>query len=429
MTSPFRDRVYEQTTSTGTGTITLLGAPLGYQSFSVFGDGNQCYYVIAQNAANQWEVGKGTVHVTGGVTTLARTTVLASSNANALVNFNQTGRKDVRCPLPAQLMDWLVDPSTLIHADGSVAFSANQSFGGHKATNLADPTTGTDGANKEYVDAVAAAILAAAEAYADSLHTGDVTADNPTTVGDVPYWSTTARKLSSTSPLAVHTASSNKVETKVASFRAYNTAVDGATVIFDFDLADLWEVTLAGNRTLAYSHASKGQIVGVRLIQDGTGSRTVTWWANIRWHHSLAPVLDPTPAGSDLIFLECVGQDVYGVPIWEEVCRKSSAPRKGIYSNTDGATITFDLRKSPKHKVTLGGARTLALVESHVGQVFEVTLVQDGTGSRTVTWWAGISWAGGSAPTLSTAAGKADIFGFIETASGSYYGFVIGQGI
>lgn len=52
-----KDRVLETCTSPGTGTITLLGAVTGYQAFSTVGNGNTCYYAIAdQNGAN-WEVG------------------------------------------------------------------------------------------------------------------------------------------------------------------------------------------------------------------------------------------------------------------------------------------------------------------------------------------------------------------------------------
>jgi hypothetical protein len=252
---------------------------------------------------------------------------------------------------------------------------------------------------------------------------GNVTADSPTTEGAVPAWSSTDRKLRSSSSVAIHQSASDKLES-LASFRAVGAATDGTTVTFDLNLADYWKVTLGGNRTLAVSNVSVGQLIAIRLIQDATGGRTVTWWSGILWNHSLAPVLDPTAGGSDLIVLLCVGLDGYGVPIWEEVCRKSSAPRKGIYSDTDGSTITFDLRKSAKHKVTLGGTRTLALVESHVGQFFTLRIT---TAGHTVTWWSGISWAGGSAPTLS--ASGTDVFGFIETASGAYDGFVLGQGL
>ena len=88
------DRVRETTTTTGTGTITLAGAVNGYQAFSVVGNANTTYYCIAHQTANEWEVGVGTYTLSG--TTLARTTVLASSNAGSAVNFS-AGTKDVFC--------------------------------------------------------------------------------------------------------------------------------------------------------------------------------------------------------------------------------------------------------------------------------------------------------------------------------------------
>ena len=98
-------------------------------------------------------------------------------------------------------------------------------------------------------------------------------------------------------------------------------------------------------------------------------------------------------------------------------------------SDTDGATVTFDLAASNIHTVTLGGNRVLALSNASVGQVFIIRLLQDGSGSRTVTWFSTISWAGGSAPTLTTTASKADTFGFICTSSGNYDGYIIGQNV
>ena len=93
-----KDRVKETTTTTGTGTITLAGAATGFQSFSVIGDGNLTYYTIAGQSGGEWEVGIGTYTASG--TTLARTTVLASSNSGSLVNFS-AGTKDVFVTYPA----------------------------------------------------------------------------------------------------------------------------------------------------------------------------------------------------------------------------------------------------------------------------------------------------------------------------------------
>lgn len=92
------DRVKETTTTTGTGTVTLLGASTGYQSFAAVGNGNVTYYTIAATTGTEWEVGIGTYTSSG--TTLSRDTVLASSNSGSLVNFS-AGTKDVFVTYPS----------------------------------------------------------------------------------------------------------------------------------------------------------------------------------------------------------------------------------------------------------------------------------------------------------------------------------------
>ena len=92
------DRVKETTTTAGTGTVTLLGASTGYQSFAVIGDANTTYYTIAGQTGSEWEVGIGTYASSG--TTLARTAVISSSNSGSLVNFS-AGTKDVFVTYPA----------------------------------------------------------------------------------------------------------------------------------------------------------------------------------------------------------------------------------------------------------------------------------------------------------------------------------------
>jgi hypothetical protein len=91
------DRVLETTSVLGTGTVTLLGAQSGYQSFSVVGNGNTTYYTIADNTNFAWEVGVGTYN--SG--TLTRDTVLSSSNGGALVNF-VSGTKNIFLGMPSE---------------------------------------------------------------------------------------------------------------------------------------------------------------------------------------------------------------------------------------------------------------------------------------------------------------------------------------
>jgi hypothetical protein len=79
----------------------------------------------------------------------------------------------------------------------------------------------------------------------------------------------------------------------------------------------------------------------------------------------------------------------------------------------DGATITWDVGSSPVAKVTLGGNRTLsAPTNSAAGQFIALTVIQDGTGSRTLSFNSAYEFTGDTAPTLTTTASKADIFVF-----------------
>jgi hypothetical protein len=93
-----KDRVLETCSSPGSGTVTLLGAVTGYQTFNAaVSNGNTCYYTIADQSGSNWEVGVGTF---SSPASLARTTILASSNGGLIVNFS-TGVQNVFLTYPA----------------------------------------------------------------------------------------------------------------------------------------------------------------------------------------------------------------------------------------------------------------------------------------------------------------------------------------
>jgi len=98
-----KDRVLENSTSTGTGSFTLTGAQTGYQSFSTIGNGNTTYYTIQGkntdgSLTGEWEVGVGTWS-TGN--TLSRDTVLSNSLGTTAKIVFSAGAKDVFCDYPA----------------------------------------------------------------------------------------------------------------------------------------------------------------------------------------------------------------------------------------------------------------------------------------------------------------------------------------
>jgi len=82
-------RVRETTTTTGTGTYTLAGAVTGYRTFAAVLSNGDTVDVCIRMGAN-WELGRYTFNAG----TLARTAVLASSNADAAVDW-VAGTKDI----------------------------------------------------------------------------------------------------------------------------------------------------------------------------------------------------------------------------------------------------------------------------------------------------------------------------------------------
>jgi len=112
-----KDRVQETSTTTGTGTLTLAGAVTGYQSFSsAIGNGNTTFYGIYLNGGSEWEVGIGTV----AAGTLARTTVLASSNSGSAVNFS-AGQKSVWVDYPASKAVFLDASGNISETIGNIS--------------------------------------------------------------------------------------------------------------------------------------------------------------------------------------------------------------------------------------------------------------------------------------------------------------------
>ena len=123
-----KDRVKETTTTTGTGTYTLAGAVTGFEAFSSVGDGNTTYYACTDGT--DFEVGVGTYTSAG--TTLARTTILQSSNSDSAVSWS-SGTKTIFCAQPAEKAVFLDASGNIIAANGSALTALN-------ASNLASGT-------------------------------------------------------------------------------------------------------------------------------------------------------------------------------------------------------------------------------------------------------------------------------------------------
>jgi len=114
------DRVKETTTTTGTGTLTLAGAVTGFETFAAgVGNSNTTYYAVTLPGSSEFEVGLGTL--SGDSSTIARTTVISSSNSDNAVNFS-AGTKTIFCTIPAS-------KSVFLDASGNATLGADLSVG------------------------------------------------------------------------------------------------------------------------------------------------------------------------------------------------------------------------------------------------------------------------------------------------------------
>lgn len=133
MSLVLKDRVLETATSPGTGTVALLGASTGYQSFAnAIGNANTTYYTIATVGGDGWEVGIGTYY--SGNNSVVRNTVLASSNAGNLVNFS-SGTQSVFVTYPSEEAVYL--------SNGNVSALGNITSATWDATTIDVPHGGT----------------------------------------------------------------------------------------------------------------------------------------------------------------------------------------------------------------------------------------------------------------------------------------------
>jgi hypothetical protein len=137
------------------------------------------------------------------------------------------------------------------------------------------------------------------------------------------------------------------------------------------------------------------------------------------------------------------GQVFYDAGLTEELsCQDQvvSRPELKDYSETvtspssSSGTLVLDLENGNTFEVTLTeNVSTLTIsnppATGHVGPL-TIILIQDGTGSRTVSWPASFKWAGGTAPTLSTGAADEDVITAFTTNAGTKWrAFVSGQDI
>ena len=182
--------------------------------------------------------------------------------------------------------------------------------------------------------------------------------------------------------------------------------------------------TFTGN--VVFSGNTTGvDVNGTELVLDADGDTSITADTDDRIDFRLAGVehisinnasgdtmIKPMVDAKDIIIQQYDGNELvnFNDGGYSSFTRAAVNPEATL---SDGATPAWNALTEPVAKITIAGNRTIGAASSGVtGQFISLLIIQDGTGSRTMTWNAAYEFKDDTAPTLTTTASKGDLFVF-----------------
>lgn len=393
------NRAGMSSTTGGTGSLTLAAAiaagtainSCSYDTFANAGVANNevvAYLILDSNGA--WEYGTG-IYTTAGPALSTRTVERSSAGTTAItcsasVQVFVTARKKDLHYVPAALTDLATTAWDM--KDGQIATWA---IAGNRT--LSAPTNRRPG-----------------EVYL--IVTQDATGGRTITWNAVFKWPNDVPPKLKTGAAAVDVFrfvddGTNLYGTHVNKVPAFGDTLvmAGTTTLTATDDQKL-VTNSAANRTVNLPAPVKGFLFGFyttggTLLIDTPGAETI--------NGPTGAVANVTLRADTFMILECDGTN------WI-VIADSNFNRRGHQTLTVGATINWDGNLGRSAQVTLNQAgHTMANPTNLIdGEIYDLHVIQDGTGSRTITTWGtSYKFASGVKPTLTTTAGATDICSFI----------------
>ena len=255
-----KDRVKEQTTTTGTGTITLDGTVSGFESFASVGDGNTTYYAIVSQSADEWEVGLGTYTAAG--TLLSRDTILESSNSDAAVNFS-AGTKDVFVTYPSD---------KAVYADAAGEVSVTRATSATFAASATNATTAVSATNATSATFATSATRATSATFATSA-TEAATAIFATSATNATTAVSATNATSATFATSATNATNQNGGTVSATSGTFNTLIANGLTYPSTDGTASQIIETNGSGTLSFVSVSGGA-TDIDGLSDGFTSGT-----------------------------------------------------------------------------------------------------------------------------------------------------------
>lgn len=411
-----KDRVQETSTTTGTGTLTLAGAVTQFQTFSsAVGNGNTTYYTIYNAGGTQWEVGIGTV----GAGTLARTTVLASSNAGSLVNFTGTlyvfgdypADKAVFKDSSGNVTGYSLSGGTINGASIGASVAGDGYFDGlfsnFGAVNGSLGATTPNTAKVTTLDIGTELTLNTAPGT-----TGQVLTSAG--AGNLPTWSTpttgTVTSVTGTSPVVSSGGTTPAISMPAAtsSVNGYLTSADwttfnskGSGSVTSVNLTASTGISVSGGPITSSGSITVTNTAPMTYPGAGIGNSTGSAWGT-----------SYTTSGTGTV-IALATAPALNTPVVTNYTET-------LYAPAAGSSFTISLANGTVQEISLNANGTITLPSSVAGKSFVIIVTY--SGAYTLTWAGGstIKWPGGTAPTASSASGKYDIFTFFQDGTNTY---------
>lgn len=211
----------------------------------------------------------------------------------------------------------------------------------------------------------------------------------------------------------------DEIKTKVNTFALLSDVARTITAVHTYSATPVFNagITVTGASTIT------GALTGITGLTVASGGASITGNSTITGTLSGLTGLDVTGDSTvtGILTLTAAASFQSGFAL-----TGGQASVKRVDDGDSGAAKTLDFATGQIRKLRLTANCTLTLSNPVVGTTYVIELLQDATGSRTVTWPGTVKFDGGTVPTLTTTPNRKDVATLVWNGAAYlaiFYGF------